>query len=278
MSRIFDVAGKVAVITGAGNGIGRAVARSLAARGCNVALADVSEDGMEETTRLIGGRVNVTRHQLDVSDAAAVAAFPEQVIAAHGGVDILVNNAGVGVGGTFEQISEADFDWLMNINLFGVVRMSRAFLPELKKGPRAQLVNVSSILGIVAPPNATAYSMSKFGIRGFSESLRHELEAVRSSVGVTVVHPGGIRTSIVDNARFSADISAEATEAQRKWQSQTLLMDPERAGEIIVSAIEKRKARILVGSDAKLFSIVERIMPVSHWSVIHRLMKLMSKL
>ena len=143
----FEFRDKVAVVTGAASGIGRAVARSLAARGCNVALADVNTDGLAEIARLIGNSVRVTRHTLDVADRDAIAAFPAEIEAAHGGVDILVNNAGVALGGTFEQATEADFDWLMDINFYGVVRMTRAFLPLLKKREAAQLVNCRACSG-----------------------------------------------------------------------------------------------------------------------------------
>ena len=271
-ARRFEVRDKVAVVTGAASGIGRAVARSLAARGCNVALADIDTAGLEETARLIGNTVRVTRHTLDVADREAIAAFPADVKAAHGGVDILVNNAGVALGGTFEQASEADFDWLMDINFYGVVRMTRAFLPLLKERTSAQLVNLSSLFGLIAPPGQTAYAAAKFGVRGFSEALRNELTALGSTVGVTVVHPGGVRTGIAENAR----VAAAATPAQREKQqarfARALKMPPERAGEIIVEAIARRRPRVLVGSDAKVASLVERIMPVSYWSLLGRRM------
>ena len=133
--------------------------------------------------------MRISRHHLDVSDRDAVAAFPVRVIAEHDGVDVLVNNAGVALGGTFQEVAESDFDWLFAINFFGVVRMTRAFLPLLYKSEEARLVNISSLFGLIAPPGQTAYAASKFAVRGFSESLRHEL--ARTCIGVTVVHPGG---------------------------------------------------------------------------------------
>ncbi len=270
MSRRFDLDGKVAVVTGAASGIGRAVARSLATRGCNVALADIDDAGLEETARLIGNRVTVTRHRLDVSDREAIAAFPVEVTAAHGGVDILVNNAGVALGGTFEQAREADFDWLMRINFEGVVAMTRAFLPLLKAREQAQLVNVSSLFGLIAPPGQTAYSAAKFAVRGFSEALRNELIAMKSTVGVSVVHPGGVRTGIADNARIAGAVSDAARDKQRARFAKALKMPPEEAGEIIVKGIEQRLPRILVGNDAKIASVVERLMPVSYWRLLGR--------
>jgi short-subunit dehydrogenase len=258
----------VAVVTGAASGIGRASARSLAARGCHLALADIDIAGLDGTARAIGGAVRVTCHRLDVADRAGVAALPAEVIAAHGNVDILVNNAGVALAGTFEQASEADFDWLLEINLHGVIRMTRAFLPLLKARPRAQIVNLSSLFGLIAPPGQTAYCAAKFGVRGFSEALRHEL--ARTAVGITVVHPGGVRTAIAANARVPAAVDAAQGERLRARFARLLTMPPERAGEIIVEALVRRRPRVLVGGDARLAALAERIMPVSYWSLLGR--------
>jgi NAD(P)-dependent dehydrogenase (short-subunit alcohol dehydrogenase family) len=184
---LLKLQGRTAVVTGAASGIGRAIATSLARRGCHLALADIDDDGLQRTAAEISAAgVRVSRHHLDVSDAAAVAAFPQRVTAEHAGVDILVNNAGVALGGAFEQVAEADFEWLFAINFWGVVRMTRAFLPLLHKSEEARIVNISSVFGLIAPPGQTAYSASKFAVRGFSESLRHEL--ARTNIGVTVVH------------------------------------------------------------------------------------------
>lgn len=269
----LNLDGKVAVITGAASGIGRAISCSLAQRGCNLALADLNEAGLEQTEQLVCNRVTVTRHKLDVADPRAVAAFPQQVIDGHGRVDIVINNAGVALTGSFAQVEEADFDWLMDINFYGVVRMTRAFLPHLKRRPEAQLVNVSSLFGLIAPPGQTAYSAAKFAVRGFSESLRKELVMEKSRVGVTVVHPGGIKTGIARNARISAATDTAQHEKIRARFDRVLKMPPGQAGEIIVKAIEARKARVLVGSDAKFMSLIERLLPVCYWSVIGRLTK-----
>jgi NAD(P)-dependent dehydrogenase (short-subunit alcohol dehydrogenase family) len=258
---------RTAVVTGAASGIGRAIAISLARRGCHLALADINESGLAETADVIASnRVRVTRHRLDVGDHAAVAAFPQVVTTGHPGVDVLVNNAGVALGGYFADVSEDDFEWLFNINFRGVVRMTRAFLPLLRKSEDARLVNISSIYGIVAPPGQTAYSASKFAVRGFSEALRRELKG--SKIGVTVVHPGGVATSIADNARSPAKATPEEIEAARARANKLLKMPPAEAGEIIVKGIERRKPRVLVGADAKLVLLIERLMPVSYWSVL----------
>lgn len=265
MAERMSLAGRTAVITGAANGIGRAIAVSLAQRGCNLALADVDEDGMTATAELTHG-VRVSRHRVDVSDRAAVAHFPADVANEHGGVDVLVNNAGVAVGGTFEQVSDEDFEWLFEINFWGVVRMTRAFLPLLHASEDARVVNLSSIYGVIAPPEQTAYSASKFAVRGFSEALRHELEG--SHVGVTVVHPGGIRTSIAENARIPAGATEEEIERRRRKYKKLLRLPPEIAGETIVRGIERRQPRILIGSDAKTISLIARLLPVSYWKAL----------
>jgi short-subunit dehydrogenase len=263
--------GRTAVVTGAASGIGKAIAVSLARRGCHLALADIDEAGLAQTAAEIATQgVRVSRHRLDASDPKAIVALPEQVMADHAGVDLLVNNAGVALGGTFEQVTAADFEWLFAINFWGVVRMTRAFLPLLHKSDEARLVNISSLFGLIAPPGQTAYAASKFAVRGFSESLRHELAATR--IGVTVVHPGGVATSIARNARIPQNLSVDEAERRRRWAANFLKMPPEVAGETIVSGVERRRARILVGSDAKMGSIIERLMPVSYWNLLARRM------
>jgi NAD(P)-dependent dehydrogenase (short-subunit alcohol dehydrogenase family) len=270
----MKLAGRVAVVTGAGSGIGRGTSLALARRGCALALADVNAEGLAETRALLDPLgVKVSIHPLDVADREAVAAFPQTVLAKHGRADLLFNNAGVAIGGTFEQVAEEDFDWLMEINFWGVVRMTRAFLPLLRSSDAARIVNVSSIFGIIAPPGQTAYSASKFAVRAFSESLRRELEAEGSSVGVTVVHPGGVATSIAKNARPPRGVNDIDLEAQKKRFEKFLRMPPEKAGEIIVSGVERGKPRVVVGNDARFMAMVERLAPVSYWKLLGRSLK-----
>jgi NAD(P)-dependent dehydrogenase (short-subunit alcohol dehydrogenase family) len=284
MARKMNLGGKTAIITGAASGIGRGIALALARRGSHLALADVNDAALAETVRLVrqaGARVaapaesstpqiRITQHHLDVSDAAAIAAFPETVLVAHPTIDILVNNAGVALGGTFEQTSEADFDWLLAINLMGVIRMTRAFLPVLRKSGDARLVNLSSIFGVISPPGQTAYTTSKFGVRGFSNALRLELRG--SGVGVTVVHPGGIATNIARNARIASGIPPEDQARQAAAAQKALRMPPEQAGEIIVQGIERRADRIIVGNDARFIVLLERLAPVRHWQILQKLL------
>jgi len=270
----MKLAGRTAVITGAASGIGRGTALALAKRGCNLALADLDEAGLAETASLAQKHgVTVTCHRLDVASRKAVAAFPDIVLAAHGRVDLLFNNAGVAIGGTFEQVAEEDFDWLMEINFWGVVRMTRAFLPLLRASDRARIVNISSIFGIIAPPGQTAYSASKFAVRAFSESLRRELEAEGANVGVTVVHPGGVNTSIAKNARPPRGINDIDLDAQKERFEKFLRMPPERAGEIIVAGAERGRPRVVVGNDARFMAVVERLAPVSYWKFLGRALK-----
>jgi len=267
MAKRMRLEGRTAVITGAGGGIGRAIAVSLARRRCHLALADIDEAGMAGTADLARGYgVRATCHRLDVADRAAVADLPARVAAEHPGIDVLVNNAGVAVGGTFEQVGEDDFEWLFEINFWGVVRMTRAFLPALRASDDARVVNLSSVFGLVAPPGQAAYAASKFAVRGFSEALRHELEG--SGVGVTVVHPGGVATSIAEKARVPADVSAEEVARHREQFRRLLRLPAEVAGEAIVRGVERRKARVLVGPDAKVVSAIARALPVSYWKVL----------
>jgi len=264
MAKIMRLANRTAVVTGAAGGIGRAISLSLARRGCHLALADVNETGLAETAQMAGATgVRITRHLLDVADRAAVAVLPEAVTPLHRSVDLLINNAGVALGGTFEEVSEEDFEWLFAINFWGVVRMTRAFLPVLKASDDARIVNLSSVYGLVAQ---TAYAASKFAVRGFSAALGHELK--ETSVGVTVVHPGGIATAIADNARVPKDKPEDEVAQGREEMNRVLKLPPETAGEIIVRGIERRQARVLVGSDAKLISVIERVAPVSSGTIL----------
>lgn len=260
---------RVAVLTGAGSGIGRAIAQSLAGRGCHLALADVNPQGLAETAQMVQRpQLRVSQHVLDVASREQVAALPVQVVQAHGRVDLLVNNAGVALGGTFEQVSEADFDWLMDINFNGLVRMTRAFMPLLRESDAARIVNISSVYGLISPPGQTAYSASKFAVRGFSNALRHELAG--STIGVTVVHPGGVATSIARSARAPAGAPPAEIERRLALADKMLRLPAARAGEIIVSGVERERDRILVGVDARIIAVLERLMPVRYWRLLGR--------
>ena len=268
----MNLTNKVALITGAGSGIGQAIALSLARRGCHLALVDINPRTLEQTHQQVQALgIRVTSYPLDVTSREEVNALPTQVIAAHGCLDLLINNAGVAVGGTFEQVSEADFDWVININFQAVVRMTRAFLPYLHQRNEARLVYLSSIFGIVSPPEQSAYSASKFAVRGFANALRHELE--NTPIGVTVVHPGGVATAIARNARVPTGTSPEIIRQKQALQEKMLRMPPEQAGEIIVKGIEQGRSRVMVGTDAKAIAWLERIVPVGYWQAMKKFLR-----
>lgn len=274
MSGLMRFRDRHALITGAGSGIGAATARALARRGCNLVLADINEAGLEATRAAIGDELGnrrplVTTHRLDVGKADEIAAFPEVVARTHGKLDILMNNAGVTTGGTFEQVPEQDFEWLIDINFWGVVRMTRAFLPMLHESDDARLVNVSSLYGLIAPPGQTAYSAAKFAVRGFSNALAQELAGTR--IGVTVVHPGGVRTAIATSARVPAGAEPADVAREQKRYERLLRLAPETAADIILGAVERRKNRVLVGSDAKVVSVIERLFPVGYPAIVAKL-------
>lgn len=258
---------RTAVITGAGNGIGRAIAQSLATRGCHLALADISEAGLAETAKLVANAgIRVSRHKIDVADRAATAALPQAILAEHGRVDLLFNNAGVALGGTFDQISEADFDWVFDINFGAVVRLTRAFMPHLKASDDARIVNMSSLFGLISPPGQAAYSASKFAVRGFSNALRFEL--AEGNVGVTVVHPGGVATKIAESARRHAGTTNAEVAEQLDLARRVLTMPPTKVGELIVRAVERRAPRIVIGGRARIMALIERLAPVSYWKIL----------
>ncbi|MCQ8185227.1 SDR family NAD(P)-dependent oxidoreductase [Parvularcula maris] len=259
-----------AVITGAGSGIGRALAQLCASRGYDLVLYDINGEELEtcaEEARRQGGRVS--SRVLDVRDESAIAQAAEEVSQEHGSVALLFNNAGVALGGRFEDTTPEDYRWLMEINLFGVVNMTRSFLPLLRKHqPSARIVNISSIFGIIAPAGQTAYSAAKFGVRGFSEALRHELED--TSVGVTVVHPGGVATNIAKRAKLSPGITEAEHKEALKRAEKSLVMPPPRAAEIILDGAEAGKKRVLVGNDARFAALVQQLLPVGYWDVLKR--------
>jgi short-subunit dehydrogenase len=267
----YEFAGGTAVVTGAASGIGAALAGLLAVRGSNLVLVDRDKerlDGVADGVRRQHPQLAVDTYVVDLSDAAATDAAAEALAAAHPGTTLLVNNAGVALGGRFDQVTLEEFDWVMAVNFRSVVRLTHAFLPALKARPGSHLVNVSSVFGIFAPAGQAAYSASKFAVRGFSESVRHEL--AENGVGVTVVHPGGIRTRIAETARTGSGVSVEEYEQGRKQFAKLLRMPPEDAAAQIVAAIEKRRPRLLIGWSAKIPDVLVRLMPGSYWKLIAR--------
>jgi short-subunit dehydrogenase len=259
--------GGVAVVTGAGSGIGRALAQQLAAAGSALAIADIDEEGLARTAASLSTKeAAVSKHVLDVSDEAAVRSFAEDVVARHGRVTLLINNAGVALIGTFEELALDDLRWLMGINFWGVVYGVTYFLPILKQQTRAQIVNLSSVFGMIAPVGQSAYSASKFAVRGFSEAIRHELEA--TSVFVSCVHPGGIHTPIARHARLGARAPQNKQEEAVALFDKLTPTSPEAAAARILKGVERREPRILIGRDARQIDIVQRLRPATYWKMM----------
>ena len=274
------IRGAAAAVTGAASGIGRALALELAARGCDLALADRDEAGLATVAAEIGanGARKVSIHRLDVGEASQIANFAQAAVAAHPSLNILVNNAGVALLGQFHEIDQAQMDWLMNINFWGVVHSTRAFLGHLATRPEAHIVNISSIFGIVAPPGNTAYAAAKFAVRGFSESLRHELQLAASPVRVSVVHPGGVLTNIVRNSRSGSGVTDNERRAQTIERFDEIAQTtPKDAALTIIKGIEKNQPRILIGGDARFMDIIQRFRPATYWSVLARRIAKMEK-
>jgi len=277
------IRGAAAAVTGAASGIGRALAIELAARGCDLALADRDEAGLATVAAEIAEIAKtsprkVSVHRVDVGEPGQIADFARAAIAAHGGLNILVNNAGVALLGQFHEIDQAQMDWLININFWGVVHSTRAFLPHLATRHEAHIVNVSSIFGIVAPPGQTAYAAAKFAVRGFSESLRHELQMAESPVRLSVVHPGGILTNIVRNSRAGTGVTDNERRAQAIERFDTIAKTtPKDAALRIIKGIEKNQPRILIGSDARFMDLLQRFRPATYWSVMARRIAKMEK-
>jgi short-subunit dehydrogenase len=264
------IRGAAAAVTGAASGIGRALALELAARGCDLALADRDEAGLQAVAAEIGkagaGSRKVTIHRTDVSEPGQIADFAQAAVAAHPGLNIVINNAGVALMGTFDEIDQVQMDWLMNINFWGVVHATRAFLPHLSRQREAHIVNLSSVFGIVAPPGQTAYAAAKFAVRGFSESLRHELQVAESPVKLSVVHPGGVATNIARNSRAGTGMTdnTRRTEAIERFDA-VARTTPAAAAQRIIAGIEANQPRILIGGDARLLDLVQRLRPATYW-------------
>ena len=260
----FD--GKVCVVTGAASGIGRALAQSLAASGAILAISDVNEQGLRETADMIGGTNRHKVDRLDVSDAEAIAAYAPSVEAALGPADFVFNNAGLARIGDFKHTPADSFETVMNVNFYGVVRMSRAFLDQLIE-TKGGLVNISSIFGIVGWPGQAHYCASKFGVRGFSEALSYELED--EGVTVSVVHPGGVKTNVARNAAIDRlpDTGVSKAEMNANFDSNAPTTAA-RAAEIILAGTAKRKRRILVGNDARFMQFWNRLFPVRYRKLV----------
>jgi NAD(P)-dependent dehydrogenase (short-subunit alcohol dehydrogenase family) len=257
----------VAVITGAGSGMGRCLAQKLAARGSSLALSDINEKGLSETSELLAGsKGKVTQHLVNVAEESQVKSFAEEVQRQHGRATILFNNAGVALLGDLDEISLQDFRWLMDINFWGVVYGVTYFLPMLKKEKRAHIVNTSSLLGFFGASGQGAYCASKFAVRGYTESLHHELLA--TNVGVTCVHPGFVRTSIAEHAKVGQRAGVSVRQQSLSRFEQVARTDAATAADKILRGVEQHKARVLIGPDAYFVDFWQRLKPASYWNLL----------
>ncbi|HQG32720.1 MAG TPA: SDR family oxidoreductase [Deltaproteobacteria bacterium] len=257
-----NILNKTAAVTGAASGIGRMLGVNLAREGCNLAIADIDESGLKETAALIGDRVKVSTHVVDVSDRSQVFRFAEEAAAYHGGIDIVINNAGVALGDFLETVPLEDFEWLMGINFWGVVYGTMAFLPILKKQPEGHIVNISSINGILPNPNNGPYCAAKFAVKGYTEALAQEMHG--TNISVSCVHPGGIKTNIARNTRFNrAMYSLTRDRAVSLYEDELFRTTADEAARAIISGIKNNRRRILIGNDARVIDLMTRLFPVT---------------
>jgi len=267
---VTEIANKVAVVTGAASGIGRALSLAMAKKGARaLVLTDVNREGLAETAKAAEAEGAKARTLLlDVSDKDAFYNFADSVAQEFGGADIVINNAGVAQVSAVEELNYDDFHWVMNIDFWGMVYGTKAFLPQLQQKGAGHIVNVSSLFGLIAAPRQAAYNAAKFAIRGFTEALAHEMDG--TEIKVSSVHPGGIKTNIVRNARFlQGATTAERTEAASRFD-QIARTTPEKAAEVILNGITKNKRRILIGTDAKLIDLLQRFRPEGYGLIFRK--------
>ena len=276
-----DFKNKVAAITGAGSGIGRALAINLAQQGCHLALSDVSAKGLEETAQMLQGYgVKVTTDILDVSDREAVYAWADKTAREHGKVNMIFNNAGVALSGTVGALSLEDYQWIMDINFNGVLYGTKAFLPHLKAAGEGHIINTSSIFGLASQPLMSGYNASKFAVRGLTESLRQDLEISRSPVSCSCVHPGGIKTNIAKSARMDAScaqVTGTSEEEATKEFEKLFITTPDKAAKTILNGVRKNSRRILIGPDARMFDLLVRMLPATYQWIFTKAVQLQSK-
>lgn len=262
--------GKVVVVTGAGSGIGRALAVDLARRGSLLALSDVDETGLAETVALArrAGAADVRSDRLDVADRDAMSRYALDVVQHFGRVNVLINNAGVSLTGDFTDLEWNDIDWIVGVNLWGVLHGTKEFLPHLIASGDGHVVNLSSLFGLISIPGQSIYNATKYAVRGMTEALREEMLVAGHPVGVTAVHPGGIKTAIARNSRVSAKEDKQAT--ADLFDKKLAKMSPEKAAEIIVNGILKNKARVLVGLDAHALHHMGKLLGSRYQDVVAR--------
>ena len=257
---------KTAVITGAGSGLGRAFALNLNQAGAHLALCDLNMDGLEETRSLLSNKsLRTTLHTVDVYNHEQMQNFADEVIAQHEQADLLINNAGITLTpSTFEEITEEQFEKVINVNMWGVYRGVRAFLPHLRKSPEAGIINISSLAGLVGLPFYGPYVMSKFAVRGFSELLQCELSP--TNISVLAVFPGGVKTNIIKNA---PNLTDETRKASHSNFTKSATLTPEIAVTRILRALQRKKKRIVLGADARVTLAIRKLFPNRFASILH---------
>lgn len=261
---------KVAAITGAGSGIGQQLAVLLAKAGCHLSLSDVNEAGLATTVELLKPyNVRVTTKKMDVADRGAVKAWAQETVQNHGSVNMIFNNAGVALGSTVEGASYEELEWIVNINFWGVVYGTKEFLPYIKQTGDGHIINISSLFGLTAQPTQSAYNATKFAVRGFTESLRQELDLEKCGVSALCVHPGGIRTNIANAAKMNDSLKTLGMNPDKsaKAFNKLLRCPPEEAARQILESVQKDKRRLLIGNDAKAIDLMQRILPTGYQKI-----------
>lgn len=264
--RRLDVRGRTSVITGAASGMGAEVARQFAARGARVALVDRNPDGLAAVAADLPA--TATTHVVDLSDDAAVFALADDIAIAHGGVQTLITCAGSSMLGDIDQVTMEEMRWLMDVNLWGTVSITKALLPHLRREPAAHIAHLVSIYGLAAPAGRIPYAMSKFAVRGFTEALRHELEGTNISVGA--VYPAGVKTGIILHGRYAAAIDPAVAARAAAAQAAMYHTEPGDAAARIVESVIRRRARTMIGREARLVDVLSRVTPSHYWAPMRR--------
>jgi short-subunit dehydrogenase len=259
--RRLTLAGNTTVITGAASGMGASVARQLATQGVHLALVDRDADALSTLVNELPG--TITAHLVDLRDDEAVAAVATEITAAHPRVNALITCAGSSMLGTLDQLTMEEMRWLVDVNLWGTVSITRALLPALQQAPAAHISHLGSLYALAAPAGRIPYSISKFAVRGFSEALRHELEDTSVSVGI--IHPAGVRTGIILHGRYAAAIDPAVAARAASAQAEMYHTEPADAAAQIIRATERRRPRTIIGREARLVDVLVRIAPVRYW-------------
>lgn len=265
--RPLDLAGSTTVITGAASGMGAEIARQLAAEGVHLALVDHDATGLSALVASLA-QTTATTHVVDLRDDDAVFAIAEEIASAHPRVNALITCAGSSMLGSLDQLTMEEMRWLTDVNLWGTVSITKALLPALRTAPAAHITHLASVYALAAPAGRIPYSLSKFAVRGFSEALRHELE--RTSVTVGAVYPAGVRTGIILHGRYAAAIDPAVASRAAAAQAAMYHTEPSDAAARIIRATKRRRARVMVGREARLIDVLVRLAPTAYWPVMRR--------